>query len=53
MAMIEKHNDADVAVHFSFGAPPIRDGGKAGGKINRRHGATSASDCSPFRHFPT
>jgi hypothetical protein len=36
-----------LVVYLSFGAPPIGDGGKAGCKINRGHGATSDSDCSP------
>jgi hypothetical protein len=31
----------------NIGAPPIRDGGKAGCEIDRRHGATSDSGCSP------
>jgi len=36
-----------LAANLSFCAPPIRDGGEAGCKINRRYRATSDSGCSP------
>jgi hypothetical protein len=37
-----------LAVHFPFGAPPVRDVSETGRKIDcRLHGATSESGCSP------
>ena len=43
-----EQNHADLAVHFPFGAPPVRDVSETGRKIDcRLHGATSESGCSP------